>query len=122
MPRKNKIQEPTTPQELSKQNDKDVQNPAIRKYHVNMDSKSIVGLKKRRLFLRIALGALLAILVVILSVVYFCKRAARKILHPKTKRKALHTWPDAYQIPYENISFQTEDHVTLKGWFIASGR
>ncbi len=68
----------------------------------------------------IIVGVLLAILVVILSVVYFCKRAARKILHPKTKRKALHTWPDAYQIPYENISFQTEDHVTLKGWFIAS--
>ena len=33
-----------------------------------MDSKSIVGLKKRRLFLRIALGALLAILVVLFLV------------------------------------------------------
>ncbi len=68
MPRKNKIQEPTTPQELSKQNDKDVQNPAIRKYHVNMDSKSLTGLKKRRLFLRIALGSALAILLVLFIV------------------------------------------------------
>ena len=68
MPRKNKIQEPTTPQELSKQNDKDVQNPAIRKYHVNMDSKSLTGLKKRRLILRIVLGALLAVLVVLFLV------------------------------------------------------
>ena len=68
MPRKNKIQEPTTPQELSKQNDKDVQNPAIRKYHVNMDSKSLVGLKKRRLFLRIALGSALAVLLILFLV------------------------------------------------------
>ena len=68
MPRKNKIQEPTTPQELSKLNDKTTQDPAIRKYHVNTDSKSLVGLKKRRLILRIALGATVAVLLILFIV------------------------------------------------------
>ena len=65
MPRKKKIQEPTTPQELSKLNDKTTQNPTIRKYHVSADSKSIVGLKKRRRILRIVLGAVVAVLLII---------------------------------------------------------
>ena len=65
MPRKNKIQEPVTPQELSKLNDKTTQNPTIRKYHVNADSKNIVGLKKRRRILRIVLGAVVAVLLII---------------------------------------------------------
>lgn len=65
MPRKNKIQEPITPQELSKLNDKTTQNPTIRKYHVNADSKNIVGLKKRRRILRIVLGAVVAVLLII---------------------------------------------------------
>ncbi len=68
MPRKNKIQEPTTPQELSKLNDKTTQHPSVRKYHVSTDSKAIVGLKKRRLFLRIALGATVAVLLILFLV------------------------------------------------------
>lgn len=68
MLRKNKIQEPVTPQELSKHNDKETQNPTIRKYHVNTDSKSLVGLKKRRLFLRVALGVALVILLILFLV------------------------------------------------------
>ena len=62
MPRKNKTQEPVTPQELSKLNDKTTQDPTIRKYHVNTDAKNITGLKKRRKILRIVLGATLAVL------------------------------------------------------------
>ena len=65
MPRKNKIQEPATPQELSKLNDKTTQNPAVRKYHVSTDSKQITGLKKRRKILAITLGAVLAVLIIL---------------------------------------------------------
>ena len=65
MLRKNKIQEPATPQELSKLNDKTTQNPAVRKYHVSTDSKQITGLKKRRKILAIALGAVLAVLIIL---------------------------------------------------------
>lgn len=65
MPRKNKIQEPVTPQELSKLNDKTTQDPTIRKYHVNTDAKNITGLKKRRKILRIVLGATLAVLLLL---------------------------------------------------------
>lgn len=68
MLRKKKTPEPTTPQELSKLNDKTTQNPTIRKYHVNADSKSIVRLKKRRFILRIALGATLAVLLILFIV------------------------------------------------------
>lgn len=28
--------------------------------------------------------------------------------------------PEAYRIPYENVSFKTEDNVLIKGWFIPS--
>ena len=65
MPRKPKTQEPITPQELSKLNDKTTQNPAVRKYHVNADSKNITGLKKRRRILSIILGAVTAVLLII---------------------------------------------------------
>ena len=64
------------------------------------------------------LGVVLGILLLILGVVYFCKHAAKRMLHPKGKRKALYTWPDEYGLKYENVSFQTADHVTLKGWWI----
>lgn len=65
MPRKTKPQEPVTPQELSKLNDKTTQNPAVRKYHVSTDSKNIVGLKKRRRILRIVLGSVVAVLLIL---------------------------------------------------------
>lgn len=65
---KKKTQEPITPQELSKLNDKETQNPAVRKYHVNTDSKQLVGLKKRRRILRIALGVGIAVLLILFLV------------------------------------------------------
>ena len=68
----------------------------------------------------IILGVLLGILVFVLGVVYFCKRAAKSILHPKAKRKPLHAWPSDYNTPYENVTFSTVDQVQLKGWWIES--
>lgn len=65
MPRKTKPQEPITPQELSKLNDKTTQDPTLRKYHVNTDSKNLVGLKKRRRILRVILGAVVAVLLIL---------------------------------------------------------
>lgn len=53
-----------------------------------------------------------------LLVVWFCARAAKKVLHPVSKRKPLDIWPDQRNLPYENIYFKTEDKVLIKGWFI----
>ena len=50
--------------------------------------------------------------------VLFCMHAAKKVLHPVSKRKPLDAWPDQYALPYENVAFKTEDKVNLKGWFI----
>lgn len=50
--------------------------------------------------------------------VWFCARAAKKVLHPLSKRKPLDVWPDQYKLPYENIYFKTEDGVQIKGWFL----
>ena len=69
-------------------------------------------------FLHIIFGILLGIALLVLVVVIFCKRAAKKVLHPKTKRKALFAWPDEFDLKYENVSFPAQDGVMLKGWFI----
>lgn len=67
MPRKNKIQEPTTPQELSKFNDKSTSDPLVKKYHASTDSAAISRLKKRRFWLRtILIGALIILLILFL--------------------------------------------------------
>ena len=59
-----------------------------------------------------------SIAVIALTTLWFCMRAARKVLHPASKRKPLTIWPDQYGLPYENISFKTQDNVQIKGWFI----
>ena len=61
-----------------------------------------------------------AVALISLLVVWFCMRAAKKVLHPVSKRKPLDAWPDQFGIPYENVTFKTEDQVQLKGWFITS--
>ena len=66
----------------------------------------------------IILGVLMGVLVLLVGTVYFCKHAAKRALHPKSKRKPLYAWPDEFNVPYENVSFQTADHITLKGWFV----
>ena len=63
--KKTKSEQPITPEELSKLNDKQTQNPTLRKYHVGMDSAQIVGLKKRRRILAIVLGAVAAVLAIL---------------------------------------------------------
>ena len=65
---KTKIEQPITPEELSKLNDKMTANPTIRKYHVNTDSAQIVKLKKRRKILSIILSVALIILLILFLV------------------------------------------------------
>lgn len=65
---KTKIEQPITPEELSKLNDKETANPTIRKYHVKTDSARIVALKKRRKILSIALSVALVILLILFLV------------------------------------------------------
>ena len=57
---KTKIEQPITPEELNKLNEKETSHPAIRKYHVTTDSAQIVALKKRRKVLAIVLGGVTA--------------------------------------------------------------
>ncbi len=48
------------------------------------------------------------------------KYTAKKVLRPVSKRKPLDAWPDQFGLSYENVSFNTQDGITLKGWFIAA--
>ena len=68
------------------------------------------------LYIILTILGILALLV--LGTVYFCMRAAKKVLHPISKRKPLDAWPDQFGLPYENVYFKTEDKVQIKGWFI----
>jgi len=63
---------------------------------------------------------LLVVAVISLGTVVLCKRTARKVLHPVSKRKPIDVWPDQFGLPYENVTFNTQDRVELKGWFIPS--
>ncbi len=58
--------------------------------------------------------------VIALGVVWLCKHTAKKVLHPVSKRKPLDAWPDQFGLPYENVTFKTQDQVQLKGWFITA--
>lgn len=69
-------------------------------------------------FWQMLLVALTAVGVCALVLVWFCAYMAKKVLHPVSKRKPLDVWPDQYGMPYENVLFQTEDKVQLRGWFI----
>ncbi len=70
------------------------------------------------LYIILAIVCVLAL--VALGTVYFCMRAAKKVLHPASKRKPLDAWPDQFGLPYENVYFKTKDKVQIKGWFIPS--
>lgn len=63
--KKTKSEQPITPEELSKLNDKQTAHPSVRKYHVMTDAEDIVKLKKRRRILGIILGAVTAMLAII---------------------------------------------------------
>lgn len=65
LPRKPKIQEPVTPQELSRFNDRSTAAPLVRKYHVNTETAQVLALKKRRRILGIILGAVMAVLAIL---------------------------------------------------------
>lgn len=63
--KKTKSEQPITPEELSKLNDKQTTHPSVRKYHVRPDAEDIVKLRKRRRILGIILGAVTAVLAII---------------------------------------------------------
>lgn len=65
MPRKPKIQEPVTPEELSQFNDRSTAEPLVRKYHVNTETAQVLALKKRRRILSIILGSVMAVLLIL---------------------------------------------------------
>lgn len=61
---------------------------------------------------------LLILLFVLLLTVWICMRVAKKVLHPRSKRKPLDVFPDQYQLPYQDVRFISADGVLLRGWFI----
>lgn len=65
---------------------------------------------------------LLVLALLTLLTVLWCARAAKKVLHPESKRKPLDVWPDQYKLPYENIYFKTQDNILIKGWFIPNAK
>ncbi len=70
------------------------------------------------------LGIILLVLgcvaVLALITVWLCKHTAKKVLHPVSKRKPIDVWPDQFGLPYENVTFKSQDQVQLKGWFITA--
>lgn len=68
--------------------------------------------------LHLLVGVLLGILLLVLGVIFFCKRAAKKMLHPKKKRKVIYSWPSDYQLPYQDVTFLSLDGIELKGWWV----
>ncbi|MBQ8844045.1 MAG: alpha/beta hydrolase [Elusimicrobiaceae bacterium] len=66
----------------------------------------------------IILIVLFSLLFLILLTVGICIHVAKWILHPRSKRKPLDVWPDQDKLPYDKISFLTEDGIRLRGWFI----
>ena len=71
-------------------------------------------------FLIVLLISLVVLGLIALIMVLACMRVAKKVLHPVSKRKALDAWPDQFGLPYENVTFKTQDNVQLKGWFITT--
>lgn len=65
---KKKIEEPMTPEELSKYNDKETTDPVIKHFHVQTDSTKIVAYKKRQKVLRIIITIILIILILLFLV------------------------------------------------------
>lgn len=68
----------------------------------------------------IILSIVLLLGIALLIMVWVCQYTAKKVLHPVSKRKPITLWPDQMGLAYENVTFQTEDKVQLKGWFITS--
>lgn len=63
--KKKKIEQPITPEELSKRNDTEMFDPDIEHFHVKNDSEDIVKYKKRKRILSIILGVCVIILLIL---------------------------------------------------------
>lgn len=63
--KKTKIEQPMTPQELSRYNDKKIADAQIKHFHAKADSEDIVKYKKRRKLLAIILSVCLAVLLLL---------------------------------------------------------
>lgn len=66
--KKSKIEQPITPEELSRLNDKKIADAEIEHFHVKNDSIDIVKYKKRRKVLSIILTVCLIILIILFLV------------------------------------------------------
>ena len=66
--KKIKIEQPMTPEELSRYNDKKIADAQIEHYHVTADSAEIIKYKKRKRILSIILGVVIAILIILFIV------------------------------------------------------
>lgn len=66
--KKPKIEQPMTPEELSRYNDKKIADAQIEHFHVSADSEAIVKYKKRKKVLSIILGVSLIILLILFIV------------------------------------------------------
>ncbi len=61
----------------------------------------------------------MVLLIVVAGVLLQAYQAAMDTVHPP--RLAPEPRPEAFGLAYENVSFETDDDVTLQGWFIPPG-
>jgi alpha-beta hydrolase superfamily lysophospholipase len=72
---------------------------------------------------RIAIGAIVVVVVVNLFFVGAAYYGAGKMEHPQWMRPAPRKNPKAaFGLNYEDVSFRTEDGATLRGWFVPAGQ
>ena len=63
-------------------------------------------------------GVVLGVALAALIIVLICQHTAKRVLHPKAKRKPIYLRPDELNVPYQEVTFQTSDGISLKGWWI----
>lgn len=112
---KTKIEQPITPEELSKKNDKEMLHPDIKHFHVKNDSMEIVEYSKRRKVLSIILSVCLIILLILFLVSMLVTQWGDLIISvdsPAVKRGIALSEDPEFSSHYASLSAKKAEDVT----------
>lgn len=112
---KTKIEQPITPEELSKENDKEMLHPDIKHFHVKNDSMEIVEYSKRRKVLSIILSVCLIILLILFLVSMLVTQWGDLIISvdsPAVKRGIALSEDPEFSSHYASLSAKKAEDVT----------
>lgn len=112
---KTKIEQPITPEELSKFNDKETARPEIQRFHAKTDSVAIVKYKKRRKVLSIILSVCLIILLILFLVSMLVTQWGDLIISldsPAVKRGIVLSEDESFEVKSASLSAKQVTDVT----------